>query len=243
MMQHGMWHGAWCWQTWQESLAEWGWESIAFSQPGHSASTKQKPIQECTLDYYLGFLKAEVDRLPRKPVLIGHSMGGALTQWYLKYVGILPAAVLVAPWPHEAIQNGTIIYLTMADPLGMLLSYLTRRAQQTRTPRSAAHALLSPDSIYTPEVFHARLSPESTIIWLQYTPFFWQAPDRVNTPMLVLAGECDRLVSVSALRKTAQHYRADFVLVDGAAHNIMMERTHQQTAQTIHDWLSVQGIS
>ena len=23
LMQHGMWHGAWCWQLWQGLLAEW----------------------------------------------------------------------------------------------------------------------------------------------------------------------------------------------------------------------------
>ena len=38
LMQHGMWHGAWCWQHWQELFAEWGWESHAFSLPGHAGS-------------------------------------------------------------------------------------------------------------------------------------------------------------------------------------------------------------
>ena len=87
LMQHGMWHGAWCWQQWQELFAEWGWESHAISLPGHAGSPTQRPVYFCTLGYYLRFLKAEVERLPRKPVLMGHSMGGALTQWYLKYVG------------------------------------------------------------------------------------------------------------------------------------------------------------
>jgi hypothetical protein len=36
LLQHGMWHGAWCWQWWQELLAEWGWESHAYSLPGHN---------------------------------------------------------------------------------------------------------------------------------------------------------------------------------------------------------------
>lgn len=38
-------------------------------------------------------------------MLIGHSMGGALTQWYLKYGRSLPAAVLVAPWPSHAMRK------------------------------------------------------------------------------------------------------------------------------------------
>ena len=98
LMVHGMWHGAWCWQPWQELLAAWGWESHAFSLPGHGMSPAQRPVYFCTLDYYLGFLKAEVARWAQTG-LIGHSMGGALVQWYLRYFGDdLPAAVLAAPW-------------------------------------------------------------------------------------------------------------------------------------------------
>src|SRR5262245_60882064 len=48
LMQHGMWHGAWCWRYWQELLAEWGWESHAFSLPGHAGSPVQRPIRWCT---------------------------------------------------------------------------------------------------------------------------------------------------------------------------------------------------
>lgn len=38
---HGMWHGAWCWQQWQEILAENGWKSRAISLPGHGDSKKR----------------------------------------------------------------------------------------------------------------------------------------------------------------------------------------------------------
>jgi pimeloyl-ACP methyl ester carboxylesterase len=242
VMQHGMWHGAWCWETWQEALAEWGWETHAHSLPGHAASPAQTPIEACTLDYYLGFLKAEIDRLPYRPVLIGHSMGGALAQWYLKYVDDLPAAVLVAPWPYDAIRTGTLLYFTMADPIGVLLSCLTHRAEQIRTRASAARALISKSAIYTPEQLHARLTPESAIILLQYLPLFWQAPERIDTVMLLLAGEKDAVVSEHAEKMTADHYGADFAVYEGAAHNLMMEPNHREIARRIHDWLIQQGI-
>src|SRR5687767_5221602 len=35
VFQHGAWHGAWCWQWWQELFAEWGWTSHAHSLPNH----------------------------------------------------------------------------------------------------------------------------------------------------------------------------------------------------------------
>lgn len=76
LMAHGMWHGAWCWQQWQALFADWGWTSVAYSLPGHGHSPEQRPIPECTLDYYVSFLRDEVARFTRPPILMGHSMGG-----------------------------------------------------------------------------------------------------------------------------------------------------------------------
>ena len=214
LMQHGMWHGAWCWQHWQELFAEWGWESHAISLPGHAGSPKQRPVYFCTLDYYLQFLKAEVERLPRKPILMGHSMGGALVQWYLKYVGDdLPAAVLVAPWAsHSTIEDG-VRWLPL-DPIGVVLATLTGSTRPfIRTPKQAAKKLISPKSIYTPEELHARLSPESAWVMYQHNPPFWRPPKQVKTSMLWLAGEIDAVIGVEAERKSAAYYQADFFVV------------------------------
>ncbi|HSQ17989.1 MAG TPA: alpha/beta hydrolase [Anaerolineales bacterium] len=238
LMQHGMWHGAWCWKQWQELFAEWGWESHAFSLPGHAGSPAQRPVQFCTLGYYLRFLKAEVERLPHKPVLMGHSMGGALTQWYLKYVGDdLPAAVLVAPWDLHAAIRGYGRWLRL-DPTGILLASLSISACPfIRTPKHAAEKLISARSIYKPEELHARLSPESIWVMMQHNPPFWHPPRRVGTPLLWLAGEIDAVIGVEDERKSAAYYQADFVIVTEAAHNIMMEHNYRETAATIHNWL------
>lgn len=106
LMMHGMWHSAFCWRGWQEAMASEGWESIAFSLPGHGRSPVQRPVAECSLPYYLRFLVDEVARLEQAPVLIGHSMGGALVQWYLRYAGDLPAMVFVASWTsHDILKD------------------------------------------------------------------------------------------------------------------------------------------
>ena len=243
LMQHGMWHGAWCWRHWQELFAEWGWESHAFSLPGHAGSPTQRPVTFCTLDYYLRFLQAEVEQLARRPVIMGHSMGGALTQWYLKYVSDdLPAAVLVAPWPsHNTV--GDAPRFRRLDPVGMLLALLTASTRPfIRTPKHAAKKLISPKSVYTPEQLHAQLSPESFWVMVQHNPPFWRPPAQVKTPLLWLAGEIDAVVGVEAERHSAAHYHADFVVVPDAAHNIMMEHNYRETAEMIHQWLGKNAI-
>lgn len=245
LLQHGMWHGAWCWQHWQELFATWGWESHSISLPGHAGSPAQRPIYFCTLDYYLGFLKAEVKQLSRPPVLIGHSMGGALTQWYFKYVDDdLPAAVLVAPWDLRGnFVDGGIGRWFRLDPLGVLFVSLTGSTYPyIRTPKHAARKLISSQAIYTPEELHSRLGPESAWVMMQHNPPFWRPAKQVKTPLLWLAGEIDTVISVEAERRSAAYYQADFIVVPKAAHNLMMEHNYRETAETIHNWLNAHGV-
>ncbi len=238
LMMHGMWHGAWCWETWQELFAEWGWESIAFSLPGHGRSPVQRPIWLCTLDYYLAFLRDEIARLPRRPVLMGHSMGGALTQWYLRHVADdLPAAVLVAPWVADnAFRDGFPLFVRL-DPLGILLSSLAWSASPfMRSPRRAFRALLTEGAIFSPQEFHARVGPESALILFQHNPPYWSPPREVRTPMFWVAGRHDAVVSEPGQRRSAEFYGATYRVVE-AGHNLMMERDYRQTAAMIHEWL------
>lgn len=240
LMQHGMWHGAWTWWLWQPLFAEWGWETHAHSLPGHSGSPMQRPIARCTLDYYLGFLKAEVERLPRKPVLMGHSMGGALAQWYLKYVGDdLPAVVLVAPWNSHDLMGDNFLRVLRLDPIGCMMVPFTWDAWPLmRTPEAAARALLSPQAAISPAEFQARLCRESTLVMMQHRPPFWTPPTHVKTPMLLYAGEIDAVIELETLRRSAQFYGADFMVAEAAGHNLMMAHNYYLTAEQIYQWLA-----
>ena len=243
LFQHGMWHGAWCWEHWQALFARWGWTSHAISLPGHAGSPVQRPIRWCTLTYYLRFLAAEIARLPTPPVLFGHSMGGALTQWYLKQHGDLPAAVLVAPWPSHTLL-GSFWRVLKLDPLGSLLNQLTLSATPSiRTPKRAAALLITEGAIYTPEELHARLGPESGIILYHYNRPWWSPPTTTNTPLLWLAGADDAVIGEPDERRSAAHYGAEYVVVPRAGHNLMMEHNYQETAQTIHSWLEQVAVA
>ncbi len=244
LFQHGMWHGVWCWRRWQARFAAWGWETHAYSLPGHGRSPAQRAIKRCTLDYYLSFLKAKIDRMERPPVVIGHSMGGALIQWYLKYVADLPAAVLVAPWVSHSMFADGLLPLVRRDPLGVLLMTLSWDATPLiRTAERAAECFISEEALISPEELRARLGPESALVLYQHNPPFWHPPLEVATPMLWLAGGADTLLPEPAERRSAAHYGADYVAVPGAGHNIMMEPSQRETAEIIHNWLIERGIA
>jgi pimeloyl-ACP methyl ester carboxylesterase len=238
IMQHGMWHGAWCWETWQKALAERGWESHAHSLPGHGQSPVQRPIRWCTLGYYPQFLRAEIDRQPRKPILMGHSMGGALTQWYLKKVADdLPAAVLVASWnSHEMVSS--MLMVTRRDPAAMPIMIFNLTATAAlRNPKVAADMLISRDAIYSPEELHRRVGPESMWVLLQYNPPLWRPKQNPRTPLLWLIPDADLAVVPANQARSAAFYKADVIHAPGAAHNLMMDANHAALAGQINEWL------
>lgn len=243
ILQHGMFYSAQCWQPWQEAFAQWGWQSHALSLPGHGKSLAQRPIRACTLDYYLGFLRDEAKRFESKPVVIGHSMGGALTQWYLKYISQARAVVFVASWVADSVLQDGVPLLLMQDPAILPLMMKDWDARSwIRTPQRAADKFLGPKAKVSPREFQDQLSAESAVVLLQHNPPFWSPPEQIHTPSLWLAGGADRIVSVAGLRKSAQIFAGEFVLVPGAGHNLMMEQDHHQTAKLIHDWLLRQEI-
>jgi len=239
VMQHGMWHGAWCWENWQIRLAELGWESHAHSLPAHGQSPTQRPLRWCTLNYYLEFLKAEIDRLPQKPILMGHSMGGALTQWYLKYVGDdLPAVILVASWNSHEMQSATLNAM-IQDPVGMALCMLTLTASPTvRNALVASKILTSPNSVISPTDLAHKLGGESWWVLIQYNPILWQPRRDIKTPMLWLIPGKDQAVLPSTQARSARFYGAKIIDVPEGAHNLMMEPNHSELAEKIEAWLT-----
>jgi pimeloyl-ACP methyl ester carboxylesterase len=183
-------------------------------------------------------LKAEVDRLEQPPVLMGHSMGGALTQWYLKYVGDLPAAVLVAPWvSHSSVLDGMPLIMQLDPALVPLVSLAWSSTPWIRSPQHAARLFISDGAAVTPEELHDHLGPESAIAIFQHNPPFWSPPDDVRTPLLWLTGEQDAVISVPGATRSTAFYQAEHVIVSEAGHNLMMDVGYWETALSIVEWL------
>ena len=138
---------------------------------------------------------------------------------------------------------GPVFRFFRLDPIGFLLCILTlTTTPNVRTPQRAAKMFITEGAIITPEELHPQLGPESLWVLLQYNPLFWSPAKHTCTPMLWLAGGNDVLILEPEERRSAAHYGADYVVVEGAGHNLMMERSYRQTAETIRDWLIKKGI-
>jgi len=70
----GSWHGAWCWYKIIPLLQRDGNRAVALDLPGHGKD--QTPINQITLDSYVGAVCKVLDQTPKGVVLVGHSRGG-----------------------------------------------------------------------------------------------------------------------------------------------------------------------
>ena len=235
LFQHGAWHGAWCWELWLDYFASLGYEVHAISLPGHGKSSMNKAhINFYTLKDYVDTLAGEVEKISPKPVVIGHSMGGAIVQRYLE-THQLPGAVLLATLPSAGMLPMTIRLLRQY-PLPSLKSILTMNLYESvKTPELAKKLFLNLETGIDVVAFHKQLVRES------YGPQRLMFPlTKVNTeksPVLVIAAGQDAFFTLDEERKTAKKYGAKIFVIEGQAHNLMMESAWKKTADVVKGWL------
>jgi pimeloyl-ACP methyl ester carboxylesterase len=95
---HGGLHGAWCWQDkFLPYFSSNGFPSYALSLRGHGNSDGGDRLDSFSFSDYLEDILKVILSLKEKPILIGHSMGGAITQKVLHFhPAQIKAVVLMA---------------------------------------------------------------------------------------------------------------------------------------------------
>jgi pimeloyl-ACP methyl ester carboxylesterase len=74
LLVHGAWHGAWCWAKLVPALEARGHKAVAIDLPGHGQD--KTPLKDVTLEAYAKAVAEAAARLPERPIVVGHSMGG-----------------------------------------------------------------------------------------------------------------------------------------------------------------------
>ena len=82
---HGLWLHATSWAPWVELFAEAGYAPVAPGWPGdpdtvEAARDNPDALADHGIDEVTEHYAAIIDRLPQRPVLIGHSFGGMIAE-------------------------------------------------------------------------------------------------------------------------------------------------------------------
>ena len=171
------------------------------------------------------------------PVLIGHSMGGAIVQKYLASGGRAAAAVLVASVPHYGALGATARYAT-AHPLRFLAINATLSFKpMVGTPE--AFATFFSKRLPRPELerLQRRAQDESYRAFVDMLLMAAARPRPAGVPTLVLAGAEDALFTPAAERRLAEHHGAQFELFQGMGHDLMLDVGWEKVAARISAFL------
>ena len=239
---HGAYVGAWCWD---EHFLPWfaakGFPCYALSLRGHGASGGRERLHHFGIGDYVDDLSHAVSEIGRPPVLIGHSMGALVVQKYLERA-TARAVVHLCPVPPFGLLPSTFA-LAFGRP--DFFAEINALAGGHSASRAALAEALFSGSTDAGRIdrHYARMQAESRRALADMT--LWGLPQlwrMARVESLVLGAEHDALISPTLARSTATMLGAEYRLLEGLGHAVMLETEWQSAAQEILGWLEARGL-
>jgi pimeloyl-ACP methyl ester carboxylesterase len=239
---HGAWHGAWCWQEhFIPYFTRAGFAVYALSLRGHGGSDGGERLRWTRIDDYVRDVESVVARLPRHPVLVGHSMGGLVVQKYLERHAA-PLGILLAAVPPTG-ALATTLRVARRHPKAFLKANLKLSLYPLiETPALAQEHFFSPTMPQEQVMsYFRRLQDESYCAFLDMLAFRLPRPRRVKTPICVLGAADDQIFSPAQVEATARAYGTSATIFPNMAHDMMLEAGWKQVADHMLACLDQRG--
>ncbi len=245
-MIHGMWGGGWYWQNYKNYLEARGYRCVSTTLRHHDVSPDATPhgdLGTTSIKDYVDDLEKEIRQLGVKPIILGHSMGGLLAQ-LLAERDLAKALVLLAPASPAGI-------LALTPTVIKSFWSVMKQWQFWQKPMrlgfdEAVYAmlhLLPPEQqreAYNNFVYESGQAAFEIGYWLldrQHATRVDAA--KVTCPMLVLAGQEDRITPLYVQRKIADKYK-DLVTYrefPNHAHWLVGEKGWENIVGYAADWM------
>lgn len=235
---HGMWHGAWCWEPYFLPYFEkLGYKAYALSLSNHGKSSEKKKMNLLRIKDYVNDLKQVVDSFEEIPILIGHSMGGFVVQKYLENNSV-PGAVLLASVPPFGILGATLAVMKkfpgafLKANLTLNLKYIIDSAEKFK------YLVFSEQVSNKDAIKYLNLTnSESYLAYLDMLGLNLVNSKKVNTPLLIIGAEKDKVISQQSVMKTGEKYGVTPIIFDGMGHDMMLEPDYKKIIDEINKWL------
>ncbi len=234
LLVHGAWHGPWCWDAFADRLRGRGHVVRAMQLRGHDGQPGR--LWHRIPDYVADVERAAAD-FDEPPVLVGHSMGGLLTQKYLER-NAAPGAVLLAPIPAGGVV-AAVARLAAHHPVAFTKANIKVRLR----PFVGTRALVR-DLFFTPETAQTvvddcrtHLQDESYPVLLDVLFRARARPRAITSPVLVLGAERDGFFATRETERTARAHGTEAEMFPGMGHDMMLDHGWEQVADRIDAWL------
>lgn len=250
---HGLWITARSWENWVPYYESKGHRVVTPTYPGFEVEVEAlradpAPIVAATVPETVTHLQNVINGLDEKPLIMGHSFGGLLTQLLLDR-GLGAAGVVIDSAPPEGVRVTPPAQIKALFPV--LSKPATRHQPVGFTPEQwhdiFANTLSEEDS----QAAYDRYAVPAPGSWVwdpllaNFTPGkqeTWVDFDNSNrAPLLFIAGGADRLMPPSVNKSNAQHYKGEGTVTDyhefpGRAHWTCAQPGWEAVADKALDW-------
>ncbi len=232
VLVHGAWHASWCWSNVVARLEGSGLKVIAVDLPGHDVLGSSRRKWN-TLSSYVEHVHGVIDAVGGEVVLVGHSMGGLVTQRVLESRSVA-AAVLVASVPLRG--AGGVVARLIRDHPGQFLSTMSLSLWAlVASDERVRHRLFTSDTDgAVVSQAAAKMQNESYLAFLSMI-LRWPRPSRVRrgaTPISVVAARRDGIFTLDEQRGLATAYDVPLQVID-CGHDIMLDTPWAELAEHI----------
>jgi len=256
---HGLWLHPRSWDPWVELFTQQGYAASAPGWPGdpdtvEAARAHPDEIADHGIDDVVAHFAEVIAGLPQKPILIGHSFGGMITEKLLSM--------------DEAAAGIAIDAAQIKGVLPLPLSSLRATLPVFKNPANKHKAVSLTDEQFRYSFGNAVDEDESSRLFADWAipapgkPLFEAAaanfslhsPAAVNTanddrgPLLLIMGGRDHTVPEAITRSTLKQYRGseavtELVEFEDRGHSLTIDHGWREVAQSCLDWLAAQGLA
>ncbi len=237
---HGICTGAWVWQrSFLPYFAGLGYQSYALSLRGHGGSDGHNKIREFTLSDFADDVDWAIREIGAPVVVIGHSLGGAVVQNYVKRGGKAAGAVLFCAVPPHGLVRASAAMFARNPALAYELRKAFFHGLRAANLDVIENGLFShpPEPELRRLLFEqmddiAETASRQVMGWPPFAPLPWAMPK-----LLVIGGDRDWFVPSGCIRLTAMYYGVRSFIVKNGAHAMMMDSNWNDAAGPIAHWL------
>ncbi len=233
---HGAYHGAWCWEEYFiPYFSALGFSCYALSLRGHGQSEGRDNLHSYSLHDYKEDCVTAISQISERPILIGHSMGGAIVQQIMHTAPeTIRAAVLLSSVPPNGMLSSLMrLFLKKTGWMFKLNAFNQERVQKFPYPLLFNNRL-SDEQIVR---FAALLQPESNKVGMEMCRRIVPRTFPIQVPILVLGSRCDNLFARKSIQQLGKAYRVEPIIFDDMCHDMMLDPSWKQVADEIATFL------
>jgi len=233
---HGAQAGAWTYDYFLDYFESKGFSCYALSLRGHGQSEGYEDIDQFGLDDYVEDVLSVVKKLDHKPILIGHSMGGAIVQRYLRdYQDTIDSAILLS----SAVYGG----IHQESPLGMFFSdsrSFLRKLRNEHKNQNITLETLMKDVVLSPrftdqeiKIIRGKFTKESQKVKQDLMKPFLPMDFKLNIKVHVIGSTDDLIVGLNEINQTATGMNTTPIILTELCHFLTIDPNWIKVAEAI----------